>query len=255
MGGILQGLYAFTGIVRSGSPAARGDRAGCRPARQRAVRALAAGHRARRRPAARQGTPHAGRRSVRHRAQGTGAAAASRPRARRGERRSHARSALDNWLTWQFRHTAVDATGVAGLAAAYQRGEPLGGQALPESWIEDDVRKVDSIPSSRLLNMRYQEPERYRQLSATDHRRARRGRRPPDPWEHGRRGSGLPCGARRRAGPGRLDRPGAGDSPAPRGCHHGRYSPLACRSYSKCTRTWPGRESNADPLELAAWFE
>ena len=31
--------------------------------------------------------------------------------------------ALDNWLTWQLRHTALDAAGVARLAAAYQRGE------------------------------------------------------------------------------------------------------------------------------------
>jgi HEXXH motif-containing protein len=76
--------------------------------------------------------------------------------------------ALDNWLTWQLAHTALDAAGVAGLAAAYQRGEPLGGQVLPGTWIEDDIRKIDSIPRSRLLNLRYQEPRRYRQLSATD---------------------------------------------------------------------------------------
>jgi HEXXH motif-containing protein len=76
--------------------------------------------------------------------------------------------ALDNWLTWQLRHTAVNATGVKGLAAAYQRGEPFGRQALPESWVEDDVRKVDSIPRSRLLNMRFQQPRRFRQLLATD---------------------------------------------------------------------------------------
>jgi HEXXH motif-containing protein len=75
---------------------------------------------------------------------------------------------LDNWLTWQLRHAAVSATGVKGLAAAYQRGEPLGGQALLECWIEDDVRKVDSIPRSRLLNMRFQQPERFGQLLATD---------------------------------------------------------------------------------------
>jgi HEXXH motif-containing protein len=76
--------------------------------------------------------------------------------------------ALDNWLTWQLRHTAVDAAGVAGLAAAYQRGEHLGGRVLPESWIEDDVRKVDSIPRSRLLHMRFQEPKRFGQLTAAD---------------------------------------------------------------------------------------
>jgi HEXXH motif-containing protein len=75
---------------------------------------------------------------------------------------------FDNWLTWQLTHTALDAAGVAGLAAAYQRGEPLSGQALPEAWIEDDIRKIDSIPRSRLLTMRFQEPRRYRRLSATD---------------------------------------------------------------------------------------
>jgi HEXXH motif-containing protein len=76
--------------------------------------------------------------------------------------------ALDNWLTWQLRHTALDAAGVAGLAAAYQRGEPLGGQPIPEARIVDDMRKVDSISRSRLLDMRFQEPQRYRQLCAAD---------------------------------------------------------------------------------------
>jgi HEXXH motif-containing protein len=76
--------------------------------------------------------------------------------------------ALDNWLTWQLRHTAVNAIGVKGLAAAYERGEPFGRQAIPESWVEDDIRKVDSIPRSRLLNMRFQQPKRFTQLLATD---------------------------------------------------------------------------------------
>jgi HEXXH motif-containing protein len=76
--------------------------------------------------------------------------------------------ALDNWLTWQLRHTALDAAGVADLTAAYRRGERLGGQVLPESWIEHDIRKVDSIARSRLLNMRYQEPQQYRRLCAAD---------------------------------------------------------------------------------------
>ena len=76
--------------------------------------------------------------------------------------------ALDNRLTWQLRHIAVDAAGVAGLAAAYQRGEPLGDRVLPRTWIEDDIRKVDSAGRSRLLNLRYQEPRRYRHLSAAD---------------------------------------------------------------------------------------
>jgi hypothetical protein len=76
--------------------------------------------------------------------------------------------ALDNWLTWQLTHTAFDAAGDVGLAAALQRGEPLGGQRLPETWIEDNIRRIDSIPRSRLLHMRLQEPVRYRQSSMTD---------------------------------------------------------------------------------------
>jgi HEXXH motif-containing protein len=75
---------------------------------------------------------------------------------------------LDNWLTWQLTHTAVDAAEVAALATAYQQGEPPGRRALPEAWIQNDVRKIDSIPRSRLLVMRYQEPARYRQLAAAN---------------------------------------------------------------------------------------
>ena len=52
--------------------------------------------------------------------------------------------ALDNWLTWQLMHTALDAEGVASLAAAYQRGEPFS-EALAKAWIKDDIRDVDSI--------------------------------------------------------------------------------------------------------------
>jgi hypothetical protein len=76
--------------------------------------------------------------------------------------------ALDNWLTWQLAHTALDAAGVDRLAAAYRRGEPDSDQVLPESWISADLRKVDSVVRSRLLNMRYQDPERFRRLSAAD---------------------------------------------------------------------------------------
>jgi HEXXH motif-containing protein len=75
--------------------------------------------------------------------------------------------ALDNWLTWQLRNTALEASQVACLAAAYQRGEPLGDRALPETRIEDDTRKVDSIARSRLLNMRYQDPRQYQRLGAS----------------------------------------------------------------------------------------
>jgi HEXXH motif-containing protein len=77
--------------------------------------------------------------------------------------------ALDSWLTWQLRHTAVDPAGVAVLAAAYQRGEPPGGQPLPETWIKDDFRDIDSVmPRSRLLDLRFQQPQRYRQLADAD---------------------------------------------------------------------------------------
>lgn len=76
--------------------------------------------------------------------------------------------ALDNWLTWQLRHVAVDAAEVDLLAAAYGRGEPPGGRLLPEGRVEGDIRKTDSITRSRLLNMRYQEPSRFRQLSAAN---------------------------------------------------------------------------------------
>jgi HEXXH motif-containing protein len=74
--------------------------------------------------------------------------------------------ALDNWLTWQLRHIALDAEGVAMLAAAFLRGEPFSRQAFPEASIEDDTRKIDSMARSRLLNLRFQEPQRYRELSA-----------------------------------------------------------------------------------------
>jgi len=77
--------------------------------------------------------------------------------------------ALDNWLTWQLRHTALDTAEVAGLAAAYRHGEPPSDQALPEAWIKDDIREIDSaVARSRLLTMRYQEPGRYRQMSDAD---------------------------------------------------------------------------------------
>jgi HEXXH motif-containing protein len=76
---------------------------------------------------------------------------------------------FDNWLIWQLRHTAVDSAEAAGLAAAYQRGETHGDRPLPAAWIKEDFRDVDSvIPRSRLLNMRYQKPRRYRELCDAD---------------------------------------------------------------------------------------
>lgn len=75
--------------------------------------------------------------------------------------------ALDHWLNWQLRHTALDAAEVTGLAAAYQRGDPFADPNLPKTWIEEDTRKVDSTARTRMLNMRYLDPPRYTQLCAT----------------------------------------------------------------------------------------
>jgi HEXXH motif-containing protein len=168
MGGILQGLYAFTGIVRFwdvqrhlATDADEFLRASVLYERWRLAIELVVG------PLRDKGrlTPD-GARFV---------AALSEPGQRWAADPVPAEAAeiarevsLDNWLTWQLRHTAVAAAGVAELAAAYRRGEPFGSQVLPASWIEDDVRKVDSIPRSRLLNMRFQQPARFRQLAAPD---------------------------------------------------------------------------------------
>lgn len=75
--------------------------------------------------------------------------------------------ALDHWLTWQFMHKAFDGADVARLAAAYERGVARSGEALPEGRIEENVRTIDSIPRSRLLSMRYEEPQRYALWSTT----------------------------------------------------------------------------------------
>jgi HEXXH motif-containing protein len=72
---------------------------------------------------------------------------------------------LNHWLTWQFRHTALDPGKVADLAAAYRRGEPLADRALPDGRVEADSRKVWSMTRSRLLDMQYLEPRRYRELN------------------------------------------------------------------------------------------
>jgi HEXXH motif-containing protein len=72
---------------------------------------------------------------------------------------------LDHWLTWQLRHAALDRAMTADLAAAYQRGESRHGWPLPETWIEEETRKVASTPRSRLLSMRFLEPHRYGELS------------------------------------------------------------------------------------------
>jgi HEXXH motif-containing protein len=74
--------------------------------------------------------------------------------------------ALDHWLTWQVRHMATDTEAVAGLAAAYRLGEPFRDPASGAR-IEEDTRKVGSDVRTRLLNLRYLEPARYRELLAS----------------------------------------------------------------------------------------
>jgi HEXXH motif-containing protein len=76
--------------------------------------------------------------------------------------------ALDHSLTWQLSHMAIGAAEVAGLAAAYQRGEPLPDRALPEVRIEEETRKVTSTVRGRLLRMRCLEPRRSREQSVAE---------------------------------------------------------------------------------------
>ena len=74
--------------------------------------------------------------------------------------------ALDHWLTWQVRHIAFDAAGVASLAAAYRQGESFASQVQPNAWIEEETRKLEPAVRSRLLTTRYLAPARYRELCA-----------------------------------------------------------------------------------------
>jgi HEXXH motif-containing protein len=74
--------------------------------------------------------------------------------------------ALDHRLIWQLMHVAFDSDGVTRLADAYQRGEPRAARELPEARIEENNRTINSIARSRLLVMRYQEPARFRELIA-----------------------------------------------------------------------------------------
>jgi HEXXH motif-containing protein len=76
--------------------------------------------------------------------------------------------ALDHELTWQLRHVATAPAAVASLADAYRRGRPFPDQDRPEVRIQADVRKLSSNVRSRLLNMSYLEPARYRQLCAAE---------------------------------------------------------------------------------------
>jgi HEXXH motif-containing protein len=73
---------------------------------------------------------------------------------------------LDHWLTWQIRHVAADPADVTVLADAYRRGEPFPVADRPATWIQEDFRKVSGSMRSRLLNMSYLEPARYRELCA-----------------------------------------------------------------------------------------
>jgi HEXXH motif-containing protein len=82
--------------------------------------------------------------------------------------------ALDHRLTWQLRHVKPDTALVVQLTAAYRRGEPLAGQ-LPagdtlenHSRLDEDVRKVDSVTRSRLLSQLMFDPSPGQQLSAAD---------------------------------------------------------------------------------------
>jgi HEXXH motif-containing protein len=162
--------------------------------------------------------------------------------------------ALDNWLTWHLRHAAVDAARVAALAAAYRRGEPLGARELPDVWIEEDIRKVESVARSRLLTMRYLEPQRYRQLSAADLR------------ELGTADALLVCGNAReavaayRAGLAAEPDPSAWIGLALAVSRHPVMSPrqvlvsrmpLLFEVHACLAR----QGVHADPLDLGAWFE
>ena len=51
---------------------------------------------------------------------------------------------------------------------------PVPDEDRPEAWIQEDVRKVDSSVRSRLLNLRYLEPARYRELCAAGRSRSAR---------------------------------------------------------------------------------
>src|SRR4029077_16862633 len=73
---------------------------------------------------------------------------------------------LDHWLTWQIRHGAADPADGMGLACVYAGGEPFPVAGRPATSIQEDFRKVSASVRSRLLNMSYLEPARYRELCA-----------------------------------------------------------------------------------------
>jgi HEXXH motif-containing protein len=168
LGGILQGIYAFTGIVRFWDVQRRVEtepaavlHASVLYERWRLAVELAVGFLRGKGALTENGARFVAVLSERSQRRESGPVPARAAEIAR-------EVALDHWLTWQLMHTALDAGEVAALAAAYQRGEPLNGRVIPEPRIADDVRKVDSVPRSRLLNLRFQEPRRSQQLSATD---------------------------------------------------------------------------------------
>jgi HEXXH motif-containing protein len=163
-GGLLQGIYAHLGIVRfwreqqhaetdpDGLLRARVLFARWRPAIGETVQTLLETGSL---------TPAGVRFAERLRAQGQQLMSAPVPAQ---AARLAAEVALDHRLTWQLRHVAADAADVAGLAEAFRHGKPCPGAA--RTWIQEDVRKVGSGLRSRLLNLRYLEPARYRALCA-----------------------------------------------------------------------------------------
>jgi len=163
-GGLLQGVYAHLGIARfwqaqqhaetdpDGQLRAQVLFARWRPAIGETVQTLLETGSL---------TPAGVRFAERLRAQGQQLMSAPVPA---GAAQIAAEVSLDHRLTWQLRHVAADTAGVAGLADAYQRGKPCPGGA--RIWLREDVRKVDSGLRSRLLNLRYLEPTRYRALRA-----------------------------------------------------------------------------------------
>jgi HEXXH motif-containing protein len=161
-GGLLQGVYAHLGIARfwQAQRQAETDRDGILRAQVLFARwRPAIGHAVQTLLETGSLTPDGERFAALLRAQGQRLMSAPVPE-EAGQ--TAAEVALDHWLTWQIRHMAADAAQVAGLAAAYRRDDPFPGAA--RTWVHEDVRKVDSGLRSRLLNLRYLDPARYREL-------------------------------------------------------------------------------------------
>jgi HEXXH motif-containing protein len=77
-----------------------------------------------------------------------------------------AEAALDHQLTWQLKHVGIEAAGVQRLAAAYLRNEAYSAQAPPATWIGRDIRILSQTADnrSRLLTTRFLAPARFREL-------------------------------------------------------------------------------------------